>query len=213
MRNYQLDTRELILEAATEIFALKGFKGATIREICAVARQSVGSINYHFRDKEGLYEAVAKRLIETVVLQHEPETEEAERLPPEEKLRVFIKAYLERFGYLFSGQDQGIRGMFMMREVMEPSECFKNLFIKFQSRQTIYLLNIIADLTGRSIDDQAVKLSAISIIGQCFHFIFGRKIYGLFGLNGDKLSDPGHYVDHIKEFSLAGIKAIAGEKK
>ena len=48
-------TRNRILEAAGPVFATKGFRGSTVREICDAAKVNVASINYHFGDKSHLY--------------------------------------------------------------------------------------------------------------------------------------------------------------
>src|SRR5262245_3765432 len=47
--------RERLLETAGEIFAEKGFKGATVREIIDRAGVNIAAVNYYFRDKERLY--------------------------------------------------------------------------------------------------------------------------------------------------------------
>ena len=213
MQKAGLETRELILQAALEAFASRGFKGATVREICAAAGQSVGSVNYHFRDKDGLYEAVTSKLMEEIILRHEPEPPDADRLSAREKLRIFIRTYLARFGSIFSGKNNGIRGMFLMREIMDPSECFRRMFSQLQSRQKDYLLKIISELTGQPVSKPEVMLSGISVIGQCFHFIFGRRIFGLLGFETGRLTDIEQCVSHIEEFSLGGIMAVTGERK
>jgi TetR/AcrR family transcriptional regulator, regulator of cefoperazone and chloramphenicol sensitivity len=51
-------TRERLLEIATETFAQKGFQAATTREICELAHSNMAAIHYHFGDKSGLYKAV-----------------------------------------------------------------------------------------------------------------------------------------------------------
>ena len=51
-------TRERLLEAAGEVFAEQGYRKATIREIVRRAGANLNAVNYHFRDKAGLYQAV-----------------------------------------------------------------------------------------------------------------------------------------------------------
>jgi TetR/AcrR family transcriptional regulator len=47
--------RAAIVRAALEVFAQKGFAGATTREICAAAGVTKPVLYYHFRSKEHLY--------------------------------------------------------------------------------------------------------------------------------------------------------------
>jgi len=56
-------TRGSALDAAQHLFAEKGFAGASMREIAAVAGVSQPLIYYHFGSKEGLYSAVKERLM------------------------------------------------------------------------------------------------------------------------------------------------------
>ena len=49
------DPRQRLLETAGQIFAEKGFDGATVREICRRAGVNIAAVNYYFRDKERLY--------------------------------------------------------------------------------------------------------------------------------------------------------------
>jgi len=48
--------RETILKKAMELFALKGYEGSSIREICAAAGVTKPVLYYHFRSKEHLYQ-------------------------------------------------------------------------------------------------------------------------------------------------------------
>ena len=51
-------TRERLLDAASELFAEKGFEGARVDRISRRARVNKAMIYYHFRTKKGLYQAV-----------------------------------------------------------------------------------------------------------------------------------------------------------
>ena len=55
-------TRAAVLEAATRIFASRGFVGASMRDITEASGISKPVIYYHFGSKEGLYAAVKQKL-------------------------------------------------------------------------------------------------------------------------------------------------------
>lgn len=52
------DTKLKILYAANELFAQKGFSASSMREIAQRADVNLSAINYHFRNKESLYQDV-----------------------------------------------------------------------------------------------------------------------------------------------------------
>jgi len=56
-------TATALLRAATELFAEKGFDGASIRAITARAGANLGAVTYHFGSKERLYAAVIERAV------------------------------------------------------------------------------------------------------------------------------------------------------
>ena len=51
-------TKDRLLEAACTIFADKGFRDATVAEICEAANANIAAVNYYFGDKEKLYDEV-----------------------------------------------------------------------------------------------------------------------------------------------------------
>lgn len=53
-----------ILDAAEELFGMKGFVSTSVRDVAAKAGTSPGSINYHFGSKNGLIRAVIQRISE-----------------------------------------------------------------------------------------------------------------------------------------------------
>ena len=55
------DRRQQIVDAATELFALQGFRGTTTRQIADTARVNEAIIFRHFGRKEHLYRAVIER--------------------------------------------------------------------------------------------------------------------------------------------------------
>lgn len=60
-------TRDVLIEAATEVFARRGFEGAALEEIAETAGFTRGAIYKNFAGKEDLFFAVTDRLNEQVI--------------------------------------------------------------------------------------------------------------------------------------------------
>ena len=60
-------TRDVLIAAATEVFAQRGYVGASLDEIAETAGFTRGAIYKHFADKEDLFLAVSERLNEQVI--------------------------------------------------------------------------------------------------------------------------------------------------
>ncbi len=55
------DTRSRLLETAAALFAEHGYRGASVRHICDLARANPGAVSYHFGGKKQLYRLVLRR--------------------------------------------------------------------------------------------------------------------------------------------------------
>lgn len=60
-------TKARILAAAEEVFASKGFAGASTREIAARANVNISSLHYHWESKETLYFAVFQNIYDRIL--------------------------------------------------------------------------------------------------------------------------------------------------
>ena len=80
----------------SEIFAEKGYRKATIMEICTRAGANVAAVNYHFRDKETLYREAWLQSLKESLQAHPPDGGVSEDASPEERLYGQIRALLER---------------------------------------------------------------------------------------------------------------------
>ncbi len=76
------DRRQLILEAALDVFAEQGFEGATTKEIAARAGVTHGLIYFYFASKEELYQAAFEHTLRNTLDQiHLPSVEDASEEP------------------------------------------------------------------------------------------------------------------------------------
>ncbi len=64
MTNTKHPTRERILDAAEELFAVRGFEGVSVRQIMGQADADVSLAYYHFKSKQDLFDQVMLRRVE-----------------------------------------------------------------------------------------------------------------------------------------------------
>jgi AcrR family transcriptional regulator len=60
------DPKQRILEAATRVFARKGYSGSGVREIATEAEVNLAMVSYYFGGKAGLFEAILTNFFDTV---------------------------------------------------------------------------------------------------------------------------------------------------
>jgi AcrR family transcriptional regulator len=75
------DTRIAILDAAEQVFADRGFHGATLRAIAGAGGVNLSLINYHFGNKEQLFTATVERRYDELFARVSAGVAAAESLP------------------------------------------------------------------------------------------------------------------------------------
>ncbi|WP_282025341.1 TetR family transcriptional regulator C-terminal domain-containing protein [Limimaricola cinnabarinus] len=85
----QARNRAVILDAALEVFAARGFRGATLDRIAQVAGLSKPNLLYYFRSKEALHLAILENLMELWLAP-------LRALDPEGEPRAQIMGYVRR---------------------------------------------------------------------------------------------------------------------
>jgi AcrR family transcriptional regulator len=84
-------TRHALLQRATDLFAEKGFDGASVREITRRADANQAAINYHFGGKDALYREVLKLAVAALSESSLLDAGAIDALPREEAVRLFIR--------------------------------------------------------------------------------------------------------------------------
>jgi AcrR family transcriptional regulator len=195
------DTRQRLLEAAGEVFAEKGFKGATVRDIIQRAGVNLAAVNYHFRDKEGLY-------VEAVKTAFCGQSEEfplpawAPGTPPAVKLADFI--HTEAHHLIDSPARPWYRPL-MMQELANPSPVCRQLVIEKIGPRAAALDAILGELLP-DVAHGRRNLIALSIIGQCvFHRLAQPVVKLVVGEEEYRTYDAERLGAHITAFSLAAL--------
>jgi AcrR family transcriptional regulator len=197
--------RERLLEAAGEIFAEKGFKGATVREIIDRAGVNIAAVNYYFRDKERLYIEAVKHA--ACGDPEEPHLAWPSGTPPTAKLRDLIRFQLLKF---LDPNKPAWLSRLVMRELTQPSGACAELVREYIEPRSKILLGILRELLPPNTPRRKLFLTAFSIVGQC-HFYCSHKpiIRLLVGEDEYQRLDPATLAEHITQFTL---RALGAEK-
>lgn len=207
MRQRDRETRERVLKAAAQLFADRGFKKVTVRDICRAARANVAAVNYHFGDKGGLYREVLQFAIETMRATTDAARAAGQGLPAEERLREYIRVSLCRATSAASAQ---WISRLIHREMNDPTPAFDTLVDQGIRPRIDDLSAIVAEMLGYAPDHPRVLQCVTSIHGQWMLFMPNPVASRLRPKVLARPDDAVQMAAHIAEFSLAGIRAVAG---
>jgi AcrR family transcriptional regulator len=202
-------TAKSLLAAASDVFAKKGYRDATIAEICERAKANIAAVNYHFGDKETLYTEAWRYSFSESVKVHPPDGGVSDAAPPEERLRGQVVALLRRIA------DEDNREFFIVQKELANPTGLLNKVMRVELRPLQERMEIlIRELLDPHVSDMQVRFCEISIISQCISPMVVRKRHK--EKREDKDSPPGvddieAYSKHVVEFSLAGIRAVRDE--
>jgi AcrR family transcriptional regulator len=206
-------TRQRILDVAARRFAEHGFNHVTIREICQEADANIAAVNYYFRDKLGLYKEVVERAAEAMHRSKVMALDAGEGQTPEEQLRRYTRSMLERALGPEADQEPWIEKL-IGREMVEPTPAFDLIVEKGIRPTSARLAEMVAKLLGCPPDDPRVWRCALSVQAQCVFYMSAKHVFARmapgFRFTPEVIAG---LADHITDFSLAGIRAIAQKKE
>lgn len=196
-----------ILETAGRLFAASGFAETSSKDIAAKAGVNLASINYHFGDRSGLYQAVLteahRRLISMEALQKLT----AANLPARDKLRKVIEGMVETA----TGQ-KNWHSQVLGRELLSPTSHLQVLQKNEALPKFRMLLGILSEITSIPLGDPALFRCAISVAAPCMMMlVVGRHVSPL----ADALANTPRetLIAHLHHFAIGGLTAIGRERK
>jgi AcrR family transcriptional regulator len=205
-------TEQRLLESAGEVFAEKGFRAATIRDIIRRAGANIAAVNYHFGDKEKLYAAVFRYARQCC--QEKYPVGSPEGVSTREKLHTFVRSLL--FRMLDHGRPAW-QWKLMAREMMEPTAALDEMVEQTIKPEFEFISQIVRDLTGLPRGDGRVPLCVNSVIGQVLFYRHAQAVVNR--LQPEQKFEPKDLealANHITDFScrtLEGSKKGASSKK
>lgn len=209
------DSKNRLLKAAFELFALRGIDGVSTREIVRKAGVNIHAISYYFGGKEGLYEAVVDYVINFMkaesksVLHFKEYSEGIDDLTPSQAEQRLLRVLRDFIDFDFMPKNKYV-ALFLLRENFYPSKYNKRFCENITSPSNEIILKCVSKITGLKADDAKTALLS--------HMIFAPTI-GLWH-EKDKFmkilskKEPDEYIiQTAKELVERNTKAILNEYK
>lgn len=204
-------TRELLLEAAGEVFAEKGHDGATSREICDRAGVNTAAVNYHFGGIEALYGATLTEAHNCMVRLETLAAIDSSGLDATAKLRAFIHVAVSR---LMQPLETSWQLKLLSREIAAPTPNRDQLIETQILPKSRILRGIVGELIGRKPEDPAVGRALLTVVAPMLMLALADR--RVLSICLPQLVDPAGETEplirHIERFILAGLAATAGAK-
>ena len=204
-------TRDRLIDAAGVIFAERGYRGATMREIADRSGANLAAAHYHFGSKQKLYrdvvrthfERLERRLAESGAI----DSVAMARLSRDQLialLRARVRTMLESFL-----DEESVHATLMQRELADPSETLPFIVRRWIDPLRDDLVQLLQRLSPK-LSEERLQLCARSLMGQVIFYFTHRPALLLMMR---RRAYPADFVDQITEhvvaFTLGGLQGIA----
>ncbi|MBN2491631.1 MAG: CerR family C-terminal domain-containing protein [Planctomycetes bacterium] len=204
-----VQTRERLIEAACAVFVEKGYRDATIAEICGKAGANIAAVNYHFGGKDALYVEAWRWGVRQSLEVHPPDGGVPPTAPAEERLQGRIRAMMERIS------DPNSLGLDMvMKEMANPTGLLTEAMHEELESVRAEFMGIVRELLGAGATEQQVRFCHMSIMAQCFGPLLRERRRKSAGSTLPPRPsdwpemDVAALADHVVRFSLGGIREM-----
>jgi AcrR family transcriptional regulator len=202
-------TRDDLLRAGAEVFSELGFDGATAERIAERAGATKAMINYHFRSKQGLYEAIL--LASFTDLGRRLEAVRAEGRPAPDQLRAFVEEFAR------AATERPSFPAIMVREVLSGGKHLPEGVIA----RVLGVLGVVRGIVEQGRAEGSFRpvhplLTHLSLVGSLLFFFatepFRRRATAKLRLG---LPPPTNeaYVDHVQELMVRGLAAAPARRR
>lgn len=202
-------TQERILAAASEVFVEKGYRDATVADICTRAGANISAVNYYFGSKKALYREAWLHAFAEAMKAHPPDGGVGAAAPAEERLRGQVTALLARIADE-NCWDFAISQM----EMTNPTGLLEDAMRSELNPLREKTLAVVRELLGPHVSDVQVNFCEVSILSMCINPMLMKRVRHGDGSSksvAPPIDNLEAFADHVVTFSLAGIAAIRGQ--
>ncbi len=150
-----------ILDAATVLFAQKGFDGTSIREICKKANVNICMISYYWGGKQELYNGIIDNLLEKQ-LEYSKSFLDLSRNPKEmsfEECSELLITISDKFVDFFYTNISSDLIVLLLKEQQKPDFIVKSPVLD-------YMRSVVARILDKDVNDRLVIFKTLFMLSQ-----------------------------------------------
>ncbi len=198
--------KEKILHVAEKLFAEKGYKGVSVRDITNVAKINVSAISYYFNGKKGLYLSVFRELwLKRAKLQREYLKKRLKRHSSLD-CETFVKEVI--LSFLAGPISKYSKNHFALiqREILEPTQALQ-IVKKEATAPLLELLSFyIEKIFPKKFSMGQKRLYSITLIGIAIHFCLIKESLFEFMPHENQVEFISKNITDLLTYGLMGIK-------
>ena len=211
MKDDPANTQARVLDAASTIFAARGFRGTTVADICRQAEANIAAVNYYFGSKKKLYREAWRHAHLSMLKAFPPDGAVPAGAPAELRLRGRIRGLLQR---AIAGDGREFR--IMNHEMTNPTGLLAEVVQDSLEPLRQAMRGILGELLGDRADERVIQWCQLCVVAPCLQLVHRRHTHRHAPKAAPTPAGPDpptpaeleEMVDHFTSFALAGIRDI-----
>jgi AcrR family transcriptional regulator len=211
MKDDPANTQARVLEAASTLFAAKGFRGTTVADICRHAGANIAAVNYYFGSKKKLYREAWRHAHVSMLKAFPPDGTVPAGAAAELRLRGRLRGLLQR---AMAGDGREFR--IMSHEMTNPTGLLAQVVQDSLGPLRQAMREILGELLGDRADERVIQWCQLCVVAPCLQLVHRRHVHRPPGdtrapqaaFATPTMEDLDTMVDHFTSFALAGIRDI-----
>ncbi len=195
-------TRKSLLNAAAQLFAARGFDGASVAEVARRAGANKALINYHFGGKLELYRTILREMFAELLSRVEPLRTDTR--PPDQVLREFIAVVGDT-----ANRRRPHLSKMMLREVIAGGHHLDQEVLVYPMR----VFAVVREIIERGVRERVFRpvdpiLTHLSLVGSLVFFFATADFRSRMAVEAPmplRATPPDAYVRHIQELIARGL--------
>lgn len=193
-----------LLDAAERLFCERGFDGTSVRDLTRAAQCNVAAVNYHFGNKENLYEQMFRRHLKEIFDEHRQNIERVmngSETSLERFLESLARTALEK---LSTGDAQIPLMKLITRECLNPQLKHEvvalDMVKEFLEKIGQCLQKLVPELNEKKAMMYVFSVEALLMHPMLFYDLYSKLFWTV---------DIDELTGHIVKFAAAGIRKAA----